>query len=93
MVGQLRAGESGGETLRVERHHRRILFLRLRDEPVINVLVSLLQVGPLHGILYDMEQERVSRIFKYFQSPSRATCCSAYLYRQYSLREYGIRAE
>jgi len=45
MVGKLGAGEAECEALRIERQHRRVPLVPVRDQPVVDLAVPLLEVG------------------------------------------------
>src|SRR4051794_28058721 len=59
MVGKLGPGEAQGKALRVERPHRSVPVLPFGDETLVDVGMAILEVGTLHRILHDIEQERI----------------------------------
>jgi len=73
MVGELRPGEAEGKALWIERSHRRAPLVPLRDQPIVDNAMPLLEVGPLNEIPHRVELEGAT-IARYFQSPARAAC-------------------
>jgi hypothetical protein len=44
MIGELRTGEAVREALRIKRQHARIPLAPLRNQPLVDVFVALLQI-------------------------------------------------
>src|SRR5262245_9038051 len=59
MVRELCASEVARGALIDFRQHRGVPFQPFRNEPVIDVLLPLFQIGSLHRVLDDVEEERV----------------------------------
>ena len=59
MVGKLTAGEVRGRALINLRQHGRVPVIPFRRNPVIYVLPPSLQIGPLHGVVGDVEKKCV----------------------------------
>jgi len=59
VVGKLLAIETGGVALLDLRKHRTILLVPLPGEPLINVLLAVLQVGAFERVLHDVEEESI----------------------------------
>ena len=59
VVRKLIAGEVVSAALINFRQHGRVPFVPLRHDPVVDILAALFQVGALHRILDDVEEERV----------------------------------
>jgi hypothetical protein len=55
MICELGSGEAGRKALRVERQHSRVPLVPLRDQPVIDIAMPLLEVGALHRVLDHIE--------------------------------------
>src|SRR5215469_16395461 len=59
MVGKLSPSEAIGKALRVERQHGRVPCVPLRDQPIIDVAMPVLEVRSLHRILDHVEKKGV----------------------------------
>ena len=74
MVGQLTAGKVRGRALIYLRQHGCVPRIPLRCNPVVNIFPARLQVGPLHGVIGDIEEKCVVEDLQIFKvTVSRGT--------------------
>jgi hypothetical protein len=59
MVGELCPGKAERKALRIERQHRRVPLVPLRDQPIVDGAVPRLEVRAVHRILDHIEEEGV----------------------------------
>src|SRR5262249_36065215 len=59
MIGQLSSSETACKALRIKRPHGCVPFVPFRDQPIVDVRVSSLEICSLHWILDYIEQEGV----------------------------------